>query len=74
MVPLMDREEVEGAIGCTTDGSGSNRNSDGCVVQEAIEVRKQSKVRWIRKKSKERWMVPPMDQEAVKGAMDGTND
>ena len=60
MVPTMDQEAVEGAMGGTNDGSGSCRSSDGWYY------------RWIRKQSTmdQEGVEGAMDQEAVEGAMD----
>ena len=57
MVRAMDQGAIEGAMGSVSDGSESNRKSDGwCEGQ-------------IRELQKERRMVQAMDQGAIEGAM-----
>ena len=56
----MEQEAVEDG---TTDGSGSNRRSNRWHPH-----------RWIRKQPKKRWMIPPMDQGATEGTIDGSSD
>ena len=62
VVPTMDQEAVEGAMGGTTDGLRSSRRSDRSGRSRRSDGWYK---RWIRKQSKERWMIQTMDQEAV---------
>ena len=62
MVQAMDQRAIaaiEGAMEGTSDGSGSNRLSDGWCNQ---------------KQQKERWMVRGVDQGAIEGETDGSSD
>ena len=62
MLRAIDRGAIEGAMGGTSDVSGSNSWSDGRCK------------RWIREYLKELWVVQAMDQGAIKGAMDDASD
>jgi hypothetical protein len=56
MLRAMDQEAIFGAMGGASNGSGSNKRSDGWFN------------RCIRELLMERWMVQAMDQEAIEGA------
>jgi hypothetical protein len=62
MLRAIDRGAIEGTMGGTSYGSGSNSWSDGRCKQ------------WIREYLKELWVVQAMYQRAIEGAMDDASD